>query len=296
MEDRDRIASYLEVQERLRGLSEHTLLAYRRDLNQFLVFIADLGITLLEVQPEDARLYVASLFDLELRETTINRKLSAVRAFYFSLLRGGEIAANPFDLIRTRSSADRLPTYLSQEEVGELLALPYDDYKSTQALLIFTLLYETGCRIGELLTLKQVDVDTNQRRIRVLGKGNRSRYVFYTERSARLLDAYQRLRSGRVESELLLVTADGKQLPPSTVGAMFAVYKERLGWQKPFTPHVLRHTFATHLLDNGADIRLVQELLGHASISTTQIYTHVSQARLASVYRESHPHGRKPDE
>lgn len=296
MDDHSLIASYLEVEQRVRNLSAHTVDAYGRDLKELSVFFTSLGVTMGEARAEDGRLFVRYLLDEEYRQSTINRKISAVRSFYAHLERQGAVASNPFALIKTRPVADRLPTYLTTSEVEELLALPWDDWATTQALLIFTLLYETGCRISELLGIRERDIDRAGKRIRVLGKGRRERYVFYSGRSERLLSHYRSLKGEHPENDLLLTTKDGKQLPMSTVGAMFASYRTRLGWQKPFTPHVLRHTFATHLLDRGADIRLVQELLGHASISTTQIYTHVSQARLAEVYRSSHPHGRINDE
>ena len=296
MDDQSLIVSFLEVEMRMRDLSRHTVIAYRSDLGELSRFFSSMGITLGEARAEDGRLFVRHLLDEEYRQATINRKISAVRSFYAHLQREGVIATNPFALIKTRPVADRLPTYLTEGEVEELLTLPWDDRSSTEALFIFTLLYETGCRIGELLGIKEGEIDEGRRRIRVLGKGRRQRYVFYGVRSARLLSHYRSLKGDHLDGDWLFVTPDGRQLPMSTVGAMFALYRTRLGWQKPFTPHVLRHTFATHLLDRGADIRLVQELLGHASISTTQIYTHVSQARLAEVYRSSHPHGRINDE
>ncbi len=296
MDDHSLIASFLDVEERVRTLSPHTVDAYRRDLHELSTFLSSIGITMREARAEDGRLFVRYLLDEEYRPSTINRKISAVRSFYAHLERQGSVASNPFSLIRTRATADRLPSYLTAAEVEELLTLPWDDWPTTQALLIFTLLYETGCRIGELLGIRERDIDAPQKRIRVLGKGQRERYVFYGMRSERLLSHYRALKGEHPHSPWLLTSKDGKQLPMSTVGGMFASYRTRLGWQKPFTPHVLRHTFATHLLDRGADIRLVQELLGHASISTTQIYTHVSQARLAEVYRSSHPHGRISDE
>lgn len=296
MQEQDLIASYLETGEHVRSLSANTLIAYKRDLTELSRFFEEMGVTLLEARGEDGRLFVRTLLDAEYSQATINRKISAARSFYTHLQLQGLVAYNPFELIKLRAVLDRLPNYLTPAEVEELLSQPYDDWSSTLSLLIFTLLYETGCRIGELVAIKSRDVDETERRIRVLGKGKKSRYVFFGARSITVLSHYRSLRAECRESEWLLSTKDGRQLPMSTVGAMFALYRERLGWQKPFTPHTLRHSFATHLLNRGADIRVVQELLGHANISTTQIYTHISQARLAQVYRTSHPHGRIIDE
>lgn len=290
------IASFLASGEHIRALSENTLIAYEHDLGQMADFFDTLGIDAIQARLEDGRMYVRHLLDSEYSQGTINRKISAARSFYTYLERKALVTANPFALIKLRAVADRLPNFLTLEEVSALLDLPYDDFPSTLAMLVFSLLYESGCRIGELVTITVGDVDERERQIRVLGKGNKSRYIFYGARTKRVLSHYKSLRSQWGSDMPLLATRDGKQLPFSSVGAMFALYRTRLGWQKPFTPHVLRHSFATHLLDRGADIRLVQALLGHESISTTQIYTHVSQARLAEVYRSSHPHGRISDE
>ncbi|MGH0053564.1 MAG: tyrosine-type recombinase/integrase, partial [Sphaerochaetaceae bacterium] len=229
-------------------------------------------------------------------ETTMNRKISCVRSVYTVLCKRGVCTVNPFFLIATHRTQNHLPTVLSVKEVVQLLSQPYSDFSSTRAILLFTLLYDTGCRISEVLGITEGEIEWNERRIRVLGKGAKIRYVFFTKHCAQLMHIYLSLKHERFSCPFLFCSNKGKQLPMSTVGSMFATYRRRLGWQKQFTPHVLRHTYATHLLDNGADIRMVQELLGHASISTTQIYTHVSKERLAQVYETCHPHGRKQHE
>lgn len=294
MPEENPITSYLQKQRSIRGLSEHTLSAYERDLLQLQAYLASLQVPLLEACREDARMYMRYLVkDRHYAQASINRKISCARSFYASLHKAEKISANPFSLIAVHRQQDRLPSVLSTAEVAALLSLPYDDFPSTRALTVFTLLYDTGCRISELLSIQESDIEWESRRIRVLGKGNKSRYVFFTEHCCQLLSYYLSLKHEQSVNPILICSNKGKQLPMSTVGSMFAEYRKRLGWQKPFTPHVLRHTYATHLLDNGADIRLVQELLGHQSISTTQIYTHVSKERLARVYANSHPHGRK---
>ena len=297
MHEEPLIATFLQTQKSLRNLSDHTLLAYERDLLQLQAYFASLGVSLLHSTREDARMFVRHLVkDKQYAQASINRKISCARVFYSSLLKNELIASNPFSLIAVHRRQDRLPSVLTAAEVASLLSLPYADFPSTRDMVVFTLLYDTGCRISELLAIKEKDIEWEERRIRVVGKGNKERYVFFTERCKVLMTYYLQLKRERFSCAELLCSNKGKQLPMSTVGSMFAVYRRRLGWQKSFTPHVLRHTYATHLLDNGADIRLVQELLGHQSISTTQIYTHVSQERLARVYACSHPHGRKQDE
>ncbi|ADY13096.1 site-specific tyrosine recombinase/integron integrase [Sphaerochaeta globosa] len=297
MHEENLIATFLTTQKSIRSLSEHTLCAYERDLLQLQSYFTSLQVPLLEASREDARMFVRYLVkDSSYAQSSINRKISCARSFYSSLLKAERIASNPFSLIAVHRQMDRLPSVLTVEEVTALLSLPYADFPSTRDMTVFTLLYDTGCRISELLSIKESDIEWETKRVRVLGKGNKSRYVFFTDHCASLLSSYLSLKHERFSNPLLICSNKGKQLPMSTVGSMFAVYRSRLGWQKPFTPHVLRHTYATHLLDNGADIRLVQELLGHQSISTTQIYTHVSKERLAHVYAYSHPHGRKQDE
>ncbi|WP_320121181.1 site-specific tyrosine recombinase/integron integrase [uncultured Sphaerochaeta sp.] len=291
------IQEFLETQKQIRNLSDHTLLAYRRDLEQLAAYFSSLGIGLKEAGREDGRMYLRYLkFDNHYSETTVNRKISCVRTFYTSLCKRGVCSVNPFSLVATHRSQKHLPTVLTVNEVAQLLSQSCDDFRSARSISLFTLLYDTGCRISEVLGIKEESIEWDKRRIRVLGKGSKSRYVFFTNHCREVLQTYLSLKRERFDCPFLFCSIQGKQLPMSTVGSMFATYRRRLGWQKQFTPHVLRHTYATHLLDNGADIRLVQELLGHASISTTQIYTHVSKERLARVYASCHPHGRKQHE
>lgn len=297
MDEGNLISAYLAAQKDIRGLSPHTLKAYEGDLMQMSGYFCTLGVKLTEARREDARMYVRYLVKQKrYAQASVNRKVSCARAFYTHLVRNQNVEANPFSLIAVTKSQYSLPSTLTVGEIVQLLGLPCIDFASTRDQVVFSLLYDTGCRISELLSIKECDIEWDQRRIRVLGKGGRIRYVFFTERVKALLASYRSLKQERFSCPYLVCSNKGKQLPLSTVGSMFAMYRKRLGWQKPFTPHVLRHTYATHLLDNGADIRLVQELLGHKNISSTQIYTHVSQERLARIYKASHPHGRKKDE
>ena len=294
-DDREALQAFLDYHRHVKGSSEHTLKAYASDMSKLLLFLQDHGCTLLEMASPDARLYVRYITtEKRYGEATVNRMLSSARSFYSYALRNDLVEVNPFSLISLKKTRSSLPSVLSAAEVAQLLSLSYEDFPSTRNMLLFTLLYDTGCRISEMLGVTEADVSNRERQIRVMGKGKKVRYVFFTERTQQLLDYYLSLKHSLFGYTGRLFCSDsGKQLPQSTVGSIFAKYRQTLGWQKSFTPHVLRHSYATHLLDNGADIRLVQELLGHASISTTQIYTHVSQKRLAKVYASAHPHGRK---
>lgn len=291
------ISDFLESQRKIRDLSEHTLVAYAHDLAQLQEFLDSTHTKLQDGTREDGREYLFYLKGMhKYSSSSLNRKISCARSFYTHLCKLGLCKANPFALVATPKRQNTLPTVLSVGEVAQLLSQNYDDFKTTRAIFLFTLLYDTGCRISEVLQLYESQIEWEKRRILVLGKGSKSRYVFFTKHCQEVMETYLSLKHEGYDSEYLFCSKHGKQLPMSSVGSIFATYRRKLGWQKQFTPHVLRHTYATHLLDNGADIRMVQELLGHASIGTTQIYTHVSQARLAKVYAACHPHGRKKNE
>jgi site-specific recombinase XerD len=303
--DDPHLVRFLDFLCNVQMASANTLLSYRGDLALLNSFCREFSLEALSMTAPDARQFVRFLMDRGYSEASLNRILSATRSFFRHAVKSGTIKTNPFGLISLRKAQNRLPSVLTTQEVVQLLSLGYDDFSSTRNMLLFTLLYDTGCRISEVLSIKEGDVDYSQRRIPIVGKGDKVRYVFFLPRSERLLSYYlslkhalqDRLQIASVKERALLFCSDaGKQLPMSTVGSIFQTYKRKLGWQKDFTPHVLRHSYATHMLDNGADIRLVQELLGHSSISTTQIYAHVTQKRLARVYATCHPHGRKENE
>lgn len=297
--DTDQIVqAFFAYLRHIKGSSEKTILAYGSDLARLKEFLQTMDLDLMEMAPADARLYVRHLTgENTYSESSVNRMLSSSRSFFAYALKHELVKVNPFSLISLRRSRSTLPTVLTVAEVVALLSLSYEDFPSTRNMLLFSLLYDSGCRISEMLSVSEEDVQNGSRQIRITGKGKKVRYVFFTERTQRLITYYLSVKHARFgRTEYLFCSDSGKQLPQSTVGSIFARYKQTLGWQKSFTPHVLRHSYATHMLDNGSDIRLVQELLGHASISTTQIYTHVSQKRLAKVYASCHPHGRKQNE
>ena len=227
------------------------------------------------------------------------RILTSCHTFFTYLEKNSEIDFNPFDSISLRSGGRRLPSVLTVEEVRELLSLPRNGFIEERDHILFLFLYNTGCRISEALSVDVSDIEWGERRIKILGKGNKERYVFLSKKALfEIKEEYLPQREaylsekGRTGEKALLIGERGGRLPFSTSHIIFDEYREKLGWQKDFTPHTLRHSFATHLMDKGADIRIVQEMLGHESISTTQIYTHVSRAKLKKVYMDTHPHGK----
>lgn len=299
MESNERLAEeYLAHLGKVLGYSQNTVDSYRFDLEKLLEFLRERSLRLEDLADADARAFVSTLMDRRLSPNSVNRILSAMRGFFHHLCATGRLSDNPFSRIRGSGRYRRLPSVLSVAEVHSILACPHDDYRSLLAVTVFNILYSTGCRLSEMTGMDLGDLRWEESRILVLGKGGRQRYVFLTPKAKAVLkeylDAAEALGWG--ERRPLLVDKGGKRLSSSLVHSIFEEYRTRLGITKRFTPHVFRHSFATHLLDNDAGIRQVQELLGHSSISTTQIYTHLTNERLRKVYERSFPHERKGNE
>ena len=296
--NRQYVEDYIEYIKSVQGYSERTVVSYSHDLERLCVFLDSENKTVCEMTYEDAKKFSLGLYDSKLSSATINRILSANRSFFHNLCESGIIVSSPFSRVSRAKQGRRIPSVLSDKELEMLLDSPVEDFTQLMEVTMFNLFYSTGCRLSELINVRIQDVDIPARRITVLGKGNKQRYVFLSDRAVHYLDAYIEQRSETVrrnnsETDLLLVNKKGKQLPLSTVHIIFDKYRVKLGITKKFTPHVFRHTFATNLLENNSDIRIVQTLLGHESIGTTQIYTHVTGKRLENVYNNSHPHSGK---
>ena len=300
-QNRAYIDSFLSYLKDVQGYSEKTVISYAHDLKRLDEFLVshDLGVS--EMVYEDARAFVADLYDQNLSHASINRILSGNRMFFRSLLENSVVKVDPFKRVSGAKNTRKIPTVLAREEIEMILSCPTDDYTSFMEVTMFNLFYSTGCRLSEVMDMKIRDIDFDRRRILVTGKGNKQRFVFLTNRAKEMLMKYLPQRQevlSRLKAEddgTVLINSKGKKLPLSTVHSIFDKYRLRLGLSKKFTPHVFRHSFATHLIDNDSDIRVVQVLLGHESIGTTQIYTHVTGKRLEEVYRNSHPHGRNDE-
>ena len=300
-QNRAYIDSFLSYLKDVQGYSEKTVISYAHDLKRLDEFLVshDLGVS--EMVYEDARAFVADLYDQNLSHASINRILSGNRMFFRSLLENSVVKVDPFKRVSGAKNTRKIPTVLAREEIEMILSCPTDDYTSLMEVTMFNLFYSTGCRLSEVMDMKIQDIDFDRRRILVTGKGNKQRFVFLTNRAKKMLMKYLPQRNevlSRLKAEddgTVLINSKGKKLPLSTVHSIFDKYRLRLGLSKKFTPHVFRHSFATHLIDNDSDIRVVQVLLGHESIGTTQIYTHVTGKRLEEVYRNSHPHGRNDE-
>jgi tyrosine recombinase XerC len=297
----DCIDRYCDYLKDVRHLSEHTLKAYRHDLHLYEQSIAASGRRMDEIRFEDARRFVSRLYKRGYSEKSINRIISAVKGFYNWCINYDIIASSPFSQVKSMKAQKQLPVVLTGDEVEMMINAPEDDTLGIRDKTMFSLLYSTGCRLSEMLQINIDDIDLSSNRILVHGKGRKDRYVFLTRRAAGLLELYLPLRlellknlgASLISEQALLVNKRGKRLTPQGVHYIFHTYVRMLGMNKHVTPHTFRHTFATHILDNDAGIRVVQELLGHQNVATTQIYSHVSTKRLKDVYKRSHPHGRR---
>ncbi len=290
--------NYLEVE---RNASPYTVRNYTTDLLGFFQFLRNSEIdSLKEVDRHTLRDYLTELMEKGFVKASIARKLSAIRSFYRYLLREEIISTSPVATTSSPKLDKRLPSFLTIEEMNRLLEAP--DLSTPQGLrdrALMELLYASGLRVSELvsLNLEQVNLDTNE--IRVWGKGSKERMVLMGKPAARALTAY--LNQGRPDllgkkrSNALLLNRYGKRLIERRVQRILEKYTNIAGIGKRVYPHMLRHTFATHLLDGGADLRVVQELLGHASLSSTQIYTHVSKSQAKKVYLSAHPMAQEKD-
>jgi integrase/recombinase XerC len=299
--------NYLTYLSAVRHLSENTLQAYGRDLQLFAGFLRERGLGEQDVDESVARSFVGELARGRLKPRSVNRVLSALRGYYRFLLkfdrlgRGpGQAGANPFRTIRSLKTPKPLPTFLFEAEVGQLLGdapSASADIWQLRDLLIPELLYGTGCRVAELTAMNLMDLDLKERSVRVLGKGAKERIVFFGQTAAGLLRAYLIRKAhhkfpGTADERALLLNRRGGRITVRGVQQILERLLRSSGVARPASPHTFRHSFATHILNRGADIRVVQELLGHASLSTTQVYTHLDIERLKKVYEGAHPHAR----
>lgn len=285
-----------------RGYSSHTIVNYQRDL---LEFGADAGmeIDVKEIDMHIVRNYVYSL-NIKNKSSSVARKLSTLRTFFKFLEQENLIEKNPMGSISRPKQEQHLPVFLSVDEVFALLEFPgVEETFGPRDRAMLELLYSTGMRVSELVACSMTSLDFETEMVRVRGKGNRERVVPIGEPAIRALREYfvQRdlqlktcLQQGRkCDREAMFLNSRGSRLTTRSVERLIAEYGRKAGIDKPVTPHVLRHSFATHLLEMGADMRSVQELLGHASLSTTQKYTHLDMIHLMKVYDRAHPRARR---
>ena len=294
MKEKDEFLEYLKYQ---RAYSDYTIKNYEHDISEFLKYLEKEGIDFKKVEYSDCRFYLIYLNSLDTKKTTINRKLSSLRSFYKYLANKKIVESNVFALVQTPKKEKKLPRYFEYNELEELFHTPNSNTPLGQRdLLILELLYATGIRVGEAVNIKVKDIKTSQRKILILGKGNKERYVFYGAYCEDILNLY--LAEGRRtllkgDSPYLLLNNNGKKLTERGVRYILDRIIKKTSLNKKISPHMIRHSFATHLLNEGCDLLSVQKLLGHESIKATQIYTHVSTDRLKEVYYQNFPRAKK---
>lgn len=283
---------YLQVE---RGLSDNTLSSYKRDLTKYIQFLtshADI-----KKAPQISRVhimqYLHHMNDLGRSQATVARTLSSVRAFHQFLVRERLADADPSLHIETPKKERKLPKVLSTDDVESLLSIPSNDPLSIRNKAMLEMLYATGLRVTELVSLKVSDLHLTMGFVRCFGKGSKERIIPLGNMAKESIDLYLTASRdslvGKNRTDSLFVNHRGTSLSRQGFWKILKAIARDVGINKEITPHTLRHSFATHLLENGADLRAVQEMLGHADISTTQIYTHVSKARLKDIYRSYHP-------
>ncbi len=278
-----------------RGVSPHTLRAYRGDLKELQVFLATSAIADLQaVGPRVLRAYLMELDERGLARTSVQRKLSAARSFFQSLVEQGLVATHPATGLRQARGSRPLPAHLSKEEVGALLGAPDETTAAGRRdRAILELMYSAGTRAAETVGLNHADIDLHRGIARLRGKGKKQRLAPLGKYALSSLQTYlsdpHRPRPALRAGDALFLSLKGTRLTTRSLQRIVAAALLRAGVLRPATPHTLRHCFATHLLDAGADLRSVQELLGHAHLATTQIYTHVSIENLRRIYERAHP-------
>ncbi|MBM2839830.1 MAG: Tyrosine recombinase XerC [Bacteroidetes bacterium] len=292
---------YLNYLKNERNYSPHTIAAYEDDLRQFADFLqrhfSDQSYSIKNVDQITLRLFLGDCLEQGFSKRSIARKLACLKSFFKYLLKTKVVRNNPAANVATPKLEKRLPQYLDEESVMELMKQP--DTTTTlgkRDAAILELFYSTGIRLSELINLQLSNIDFEGGTIRVLGKGSKDRIIPFGRPARKALKTYIKCRgelldrtTDRGDAGIVFLTKRGKSLNPKGVNVMMNDYIGRVSEIEKRSPHVLRHTFATHLLNRGADLRAVQELLGHESLSTTQVYTHVSVDRLKKIYAQAHP-------
>lgn len=290
------VRSFLDYLKFEKRYSVHTLTAYTNDLTDFLEYIqAQFGETRLD---QISHLYVRSwlviLKDRGLESRSVNRKISTLKSFFKYHLRRGEIQVSPMTKVISPKTSSRLPVYVREEDTLQLVAMTQtasEDWKSFNTRMLVHLLYGTGMRVSEAIGLKEQQVDFGRSQVKILGKGNKERVIPLGRSLVELIAEYQQRKKKDFEApaETLLVTDKGKKMYSRYAWQLVHTILGEASTLDKKSPHVLRHTFATHLLNQGADLNAVKELLGHSSLAATQVYTHNSIGKLKEVHKKAHP-------
>ena len=300
--EKGKFIDYIQYEKRY---SPHTVSAYRNDLDQFFSFLKiQYDITdIRDVTHPMIRSWLVLLMEEKISPRSVNRKLTTLKSFYKFLLREGRVSVNPMRKIISPKTSKKLPSFVEREKMEMLFETVNfgEGFPAFRDRLILEILYATGMRLSELISLKETDIDFHQSTLKVLGKRNKERLIPFSNKFADLLKTYLPGKKSFLESaefpkpfcnpdELwLLVTDSGKKTYPRFIYRAVTKYLSQVTTLQKISPHVLRHTFATHLLNNGAELNAVKELLGHANLSATQVYTHNTIEKLKTIYKQAHP-------
>ncbi len=292
------VKDYLDYLKYEKNYSKYTIINYSDDIEEFLDYIESEGLEFDKIVYSDIRFYLMYLKDNKQdNNSSIDRKLSSLRGFYKYLANNNIVKTNVFSLVNGPKKAKKLPRFFEYNELEELFnACDLSTSLGQRDRLILEMLYATGVRVGELVSIKVKDIDRSSRSILILGKGNKERYVTYGDYCSDILDLYLNDAYNKLNiknSEYLFLNNNGGELTDRGVRYILDQVIKKTSLKKNISPHMIRHSFATHLLDEGADLLSVQKLLGHESIKATQIYTHVTTDRLKEVYFRSFPRAKK---
>ena len=291
------INNFIEYLKYQRNYSDFTCNNYKKDLNEYNSFVLSNKINYKNMDYNDAKEYVIYLNKKNDAKSTISRKLSSLRTFYKYLVLNNKVESNPFLLVSSPKKEKRIPKFINYNNMEEILNVPNIKTKEGQReRVILEVLYASGVRVSELVNIKLKDIDFSNKNILIFGKGSKERLVSFGDYA---LEYNLYLKEGRnllldgVKSDYLIVGKKSEKLTTRRVEQIIDDIIKRTSIKLNITPHMFRHTFATHLLDNGCDLLVVQELLGHASLSSTEIYTHVSNEHLREVYLKCHPRNKR---
>ena len=292
------IEKFLQYIKYEKAYSSHTFISYQTDMEQFAAFVEQQkgGFNPPEITANDIRSWILSIMDNGVGARSVNRKLTTLRTFFKYMMRHGVLSVDPTAKVKPPKMEKRLPVFLREEQVENLFdefgnVFP-DDFEGKRDRILLEILYNLGVRESELINLKDCDFDFNRNTVRVTGKRNKQRYIPFGDRLKKDILAYVDDRNsevGPVEDGWLLVRKTGEQLYPVLVWRIVEKYISSVSTLSKRSPHVLRHTFATAMLNNGADIDAVKELLGHANLAATEVYTHTTFDRLRKIYKQAHP-------
>ena len=291
MKDLEKYLDYLKYNK---NYSDNTIINYKIDIKEYLEYLDRECLKLYEVEYSDIRFLLEYYHSLGLKNLSIRRKISSLKGFYKYLCRNNKCSDNPFIYVTLPKKEKKLPSFLNYNEVIDIFdSIEIVDVFSLRDRLIMELLYATGVRVSELVNIKIEDINLNRRSINVFGKGRKERIVFFNKVCKDLLERFIKESKDIRHDNYLIINHNGNGITTRGIRVIMDKVIRNTSIIKNVHPHTLRHTFATHLLNNGCDLLTVQELLGHASISTTGIYTHVTTEHIKEVYYKTHPRSRK---